>query len=181
MFYNFSVANAYAGICEYLIKRKTGRHVDVSRLFIYYNGQIIGQRTLSVADKGSNQKDIALGLRKYGACEEKTWPYDPNLVNKEPSAKAYEEASKYTVILMKIPYDVESILTCLHNQIPVMVGIKLMEDVGSDLRRNNGYLTVPNVGSTFYKKIMSHAVLIVGYDQETKHFIVRNSWGTDWV
>jgi C1A family cysteine protease len=25
-----------------------------------------------------------------------------------------------------------------------------------------------------------HAVMIVGYDDETQHVIVRNSWGTDW-
>jgi C1A family cysteine protease len=25
-----------------------------------------------------------------------------------------------------------------------------------------------------------HAVLAVGYDDTTQHFIVRNSWGADW-
>ncbi len=25
-----------------------------------------------------------------------------------------------------------------------------------------------------------HAVLAAGYNQETKRFLVRNSWGTDW-
>ena len=135
---------------------------------------------MRVSDQGSDQKDIALGLRKYGVCEEKTWPYDPNLVNKEPSAKAYEEASKYTVVVMKIPFDVDSILTCLHNQTPIVVNVKLLEGVGRELIRNNGYLTIPS-RRRFYKKVVSHAVLIVGYDQETKHFIVRNSWGTDWV
>jgi hypothetical protein len=177
----FSCANAFAGVCEYLIKRYTGRHIDVSRLFIYYNAQIIGQRTLSVTDEGANQKEIALGLRKYGVCEENTWSYEHRLLNKEPSAKAYEEASKYTVVPLRIRFDVQSILTCLHNQIPVIVDIKLINHVGRQVRENQGFLTIPDLDNTFIKRTNSHSVLIVGYNQQTKHFIVRNSWGKDWV
>lgn len=28
--------------------------------------------------------------------------------------------------------------------------------------------------------IGGHAVLAVGYDNSTQHFIIRNSWGADW-
>jgi C1A family cysteine protease len=28
--------------------------------------------------------------------------------------------------------------------------------------------------------IGGHAVMAVGYDDEKKHFIIQNSWGTEW-
>ncbi|CAF5179097.1 unnamed protein product, partial [Rotaria magnacalcarata] len=34
------VANSLAGTYEYLIKKATGEHIDVSRLFIYYNARL---------------------------------------------------------------------------------------------------------------------------------------------
>jgi C1A family cysteine protease len=30
------------------------------------------------------------------------------------------------------------------------------------------------------KSVGGHAVLAVGYDDATREFLVRNSWGTDW-
>ena len=46
--------------------------IDISHLFIYYNGQMIEQETLRVEDLGANQRDIALGLTKYRVFEKKT-------------------------------------------------------------------------------------------------------------
>ncbi|CAF1325235.1 unnamed protein product [Adineta ricciae] len=177
---NTCCANAFAGVCEYLIKLNSGRHIDVSRLFIYYNAQIIGQKTRHVRDAGSEPREIALGLRKYGVCDESTWPYDQSLLNTEPSAKAYEEASKYTVVLLKIPFGIKPILKCLHNKIPVVVNIKMVENAGEEVKYNHGILSIPRLDNTFIRRTNSHAVLIVGYDLHKKLFIVRNSWGNGW-
>jgi hypothetical protein len=40
---------------------------------------------------------------------------------------------------------------------------------------------MPNPASLAVATTGTHAVLIVGYDDKTGHFIVRNSWGKDWV
>ncbi|UJR21067.1 hypothetical protein I4U23_024167 [Adineta vaga] len=177
---NTCCANAFAGVCEYLIKLNTGRHFDVSRLFIYYNAQIMEQRTIHVQDSGSEPKDVALGIRKYGVCDERTWPYEHRLLNQEPSSRAYDEASKYTVILLKIPFGIEPILRCLHNRLPIVISIKMVQDAGRDVQDNGGVLSIPARDNTFIGRTVSHAVLIVGYDLKRQVFLVRNSWGDGW-
>ena len=176
-----SAANAVAGICEYLARRYMDRRYEASRLFMYYNGQIISQRTRRVQDTGVNVRDIILGLRKYGVCEERLWPYEPHLLNVEPSQEAYDQASRYTVVPIRIPPDIKSIETCLHNQIPVLVDVVLLSEAGKKVRANQGYLPMPNLNTGSLDPADIHAVLLVGYDRDTEHFIARNSWGKDWV
>jgi C1A family cysteine protease len=51
----------------------------------------------------------------------------------------------------------------------------------NEVKKNRGYLSMPNPSNPLISLKGSHAVLIVGYDDQTGHFIVRNSWGSDWV
>jgi hypothetical protein len=90
-----------------------------------------------VKDEGANQRDCALALRKYGVCDERTRPYDKTLLNVEPSRQAYEKASTYTVVPLRIHFDLDSIQRCLFNQIPVIFDVKLIENVGRQIKRNN--------------------------------------------
>lgn len=148
---------------------------------MYYNGQIISQRTRNVHDLGVNTRDIILGIRKYGICEEHIWPYQLDLLNTEPSKRAYDKAIHYTVVPIRIPADIKSIETCLHHQIPVLVDIVLLPNAGTAIYDNYGYLPMPNLNTASIDPSNIHAVLIVGYDRQTRHFIVRNSWGRNWV
>ncbi|CAF2396943.1 unnamed protein product [Rotaria sp. Silwood2] len=173
-------ANAFAGACEYIIKRHTGEHVDVSRLFIYYNGQMIDQRSLDVTDDGASKQNTVLGMRKFGICEESLWPYDEQLLNKEPPPHVYEAASHVTVIPLKIPRNLVAMKTCLANEVPFLIGIRLLSSATAEAKKNQGYISMPNPASAAVAKTGTHAVLVVGYDDRTRHFIVRNSWGRDW-
>jgi len=179
--FNFSAANAFAGACEYIFNRRFGKHIDVSRLFIYYNGQMIDQRSLEVTDDGASKQNTVLGMRKFGICEERLWPYDEDLLNKEPSPQAYDAASRVTVIPLKIPRNLVAMKTCLANHVPFLIGIKLLDSATSEVEKNNGYISMPNPAGVKVALTGTHAVLIVGYDDRTRHFIVRNSWGKDWV
>ncbi|CAF1496624.1 unnamed protein product [Rotaria magnacalcarata] len=173
-------ANAFAGACEYIIKRQTGKHINVSRLFIYYNGQMIDQRSLEVADDGASKQNTVLGMRKFGICEEHLWPYDEELLNKEPSPDAYDAASRVTVVPLKLPRNLVAMKTCLANQVPFLIGIKLLPTATSEVKRNQGYISMPDPSSSTVASTGTHAVLVVGYDDRTEHFLVRNSWGRDW-
>ena len=148
---------------------------------MYYNGQVISQKKHHVQDVGVNTRDIILGVRKYGICEERIWPYEEHLLNVEPSKRAYDKAGDYTVVPIRIPADIKSIETCLHHQIPVLVDIVLLPHAGRTIYDNYGYLPMPNLNTFSIDPSNIHAVLIVGYDRKTRHFIVRNSWGKDWV
>ncbi|CAF1343584.1 unnamed protein product [Adineta ricciae] len=70
--------------------------------------------------------------------------------------------------------------TCLANQVPFLIGIKLLDSATSEAKRNNGYISMPDPSSLTVAMTGTHAVLVVGYDDRTRHFIVRNSWGRDW-
>ncbi|UJR19839.1 hypothetical protein I4U23_022972 [Adineta vaga] len=173
-------AHAFAALCNYLFKRSMSRDIEVSRLFIHYNAQIIEQRTFGVEDIGVHPLNIALSLRKYGVCEEKYWPYEKHLLNKMPSDLAYERASRYTVIPLHMTFDINSIETCLHNQLPVIISIKLLDTAAQTMQHNGGYLEVPDLDNTLIGKTGLHGAMVVGYDRKRQYFICRNSWGNRW-
>ena len=175
-----SAANAVAGICEYLTRRYMGRRYEVSRLFMYYNGRMMS-KTSPTRDIGVFARDVVLSLRKYGVCEESLWPYDRNLLHRKPSRAAYEQASRFTVVAIQIPPDIKSIETCLHNQIPVLVDVILFDGAGTQVQANRGVLPMPNLNNRRINLSDLHTVLLVGYDRDRNHFIVRNSWGKNWV
>ncbi len=153
----------------------------MSRLFIYYNGQMIDQRSLEVTDDGASKQNTVLGMRKFGICEESLWPYEEQNLNQEPPPEVYEAASRVTVIPLKLPRNLVAMKTCLANHVPFLIGIKLLDSATSEVKKNNGYITMPNPASFTVATTGTHAVLIVGYDDRTRHFLVRNSWGRDWV
>lgn len=142
---------------------------------------MIDQRSLEVSDDGASKQNTVLGMRKFGICEEHLWPYDQKLLNKEPTPEVYEAASQVTVIPLKLPRNLPAMKTCLANQVPFLIGIRLLDTATSEAKKNNGYISMPNPSSPLVASTGTHAVLIVGYDDRTKHFLVRNSWGNDWV
>jgi C1A family cysteine protease len=91
-----------------------------------------------------------------------------------PSRKVYKEAARRSIVPLKVPINIISVKTCLAHQIPVLVGILISSD---DAYHNQGWIQMP-------RKLPDegyHACLVVGYDDRTQHFIIRNSWGNDWV
>jgi len=91
-----------------------------------------------------------------------------------PPQQVYDEASRRSIVPVKIPINIVSVKTCLAHQIPVLVGIMLSSD---EAYHNQGWIEIPETPPDEGY----HACLIVGYDDRNQHFIVRNSWGTDWV
>jgi C1A family cysteine protease len=76
-------ANAIAGAYEYLVKKHLRKNVDVSRLFIYYNARWrIDEQN---EDSGSVIQYGVESLGTFGACIERTWPYQERAVLKKPS------------------------------------------------------------------------------------------------
>ncbi|UJR25846.1 hypothetical protein I4U23_007196 [Adineta vaga] len=173
-------ANAFAGAIEYIIKRRAGHNVNVSRLFIYYNGRMIQQRSFEVTDGGASKRTIALGLRKFGVCAEFVWPYERNYIDQRPPAHVYDAASQISVVVLSVPRDLQAMKACLSNEVPFLIGIRLLPQATNEAKYNNGYVSMPNPNDPKILSVPTHAVLVVGYDDRTGHFIVRNSWGDDW-
>ena len=180
LFYS-SAAHAVASACEFVFKRDYHKNYDVSRLFIFYNGQILAEKSHQVHHWGVNQKHILLGMRKYGVCREDLWSYSRRLLNIEPSKEVYDRASYYTVVPLHLPCTIEAIEKCLHHKIPVPINIIIFDHAGTAVQANDGILRVPNLNRAAAHGSQLHAVLLVGYDRDKQYFIVRNSWGEEWV
>lgn len=113
---------------------------------------------------------------KYGVCDENLWQYDESKWRTKPSDYCYTMAKRArTPRCTRVHNDLDSLLKALHNYRPIVFGMLLFDDfmrVGADGR-------VPMPGANARRR-GGHAMLIVGYNQADRHFVVRNSWGPRW-
>lgn len=167
-------ANAVVGAMELLRIEAGHPHVDLSRLFLYYNSRLMHQA--QDRDEGTIIR-LAMGtLKSLGTCEEKLWAYDPEQVFVRPSIAAYQEAyankiGGYELIDATGKERVEQIIDALSGGYPVVFGLDATQSF-VDGRSAYPSFYGPSVGS--------HAMLIVGYKRKTDELIVRNSWGPQW-
>lgn len=174
------VANAVAGAYEYLAKMHTGEDYDVSRMFIYYNGRYEGtEEGGKIEDSGCYIQHAIEGLKKWGACAEANYPFDPAIVNDEPYQENYDEAAEFLVQDMAaVPTDLYAWKHSLAEGYPIIFGINLYKSF--DKQRKKGLVPIPSDTEASRESHGGHAMLAVGYSDKDKLFIVRNSWGEGW-
>jgi len=150
--------------------------IPLSRLFLYYNERLLEGTTNK--DSGAQMRTICKAMINYGICEEKLFPYNITKFKIKPSVVEYKNgliyAPKTYHVVVNIG-DIKNILA-LKSQ-PVMIGMDIYESFESDKVSENGIVPIPKKSEQF---LGGHAVLVVGYDDRKKWFIVRNSWGSGW-
>ncbi len=147
-----------------------------SRLFAYYNGRLAEGTTGS--DSGAQISDVIDGVSDYGDCPESEWPYDVNQVVTQPLAQCYTDAVKYKVVQKQaVPQSLRDTRDCLASGFPFIFGFIVHADFESQAVARTGVLGMPG---WFDPVVGGHAVLAVGYDDSSRRFIVRNSWGAQW-
>jgi C1A family cysteine protease len=167
-------ANAFAGNLEYLWKKKK-KFIDASRLFIYYNERLYINST--GRDSGANLRDGIKALKKYGVCSETTWPYRISKFKIKPPAPAYKEGLDRTIEQYLRVLSIADIKQSLAQKLPVNFGISVYDSFQSPKANKTGIIPDPKKGESVEG---GHAMLFVGYDDNDKHFIVRNSWSKYW-
>ncbi|MCU0686116.1 MAG: C1 family peptidase, partial [Polyangiaceae bacterium] len=172
------VANAVAGAYEYLAKRHLGEEAyDVSRLFIYYNARDLGGS--ADEDGGSFIGDAIEGLKRYGACSERTWPFEESAVVERPSDDSFGEAASFLVEHAElVPTELDAWRSALAEGHPVIFGISLFRSF--DAHRKKGLVPMPSASEASRASHGGHAMLCVGYSDKDRLFVVRNSWGDGW-
>jgi len=166
---------AIAGAIELLDKR-AGRTLDVSRLFIYYYERLL-EGTLNY-DSGAYIRDGIRACYTYGAPLESLWPYTISKFRTQPSSQAINDAAKRKVTLYQRATDLAGCIDALNNGYPVIVGFNVYSSFESISVAKTGMMPYPNTRTE--QLLGGHAVLLVGYNNPTQRFIVRNSWGTNW-
>jgi C1A family cysteine protease len=164
-------ANALCGGVEYLEKQP----VSPSRLFLYYNERLLQGTTQQ--DSGSTIGTGITALINYGIVAESVWPYDTNDWNVKPDQQAYTEAKKDLLISFTHLTNLDVIKESIYRGYPVSFGFQVYEYMESNAMERNGILRLPVPGE---KLLGGHAVLAVGYDDDTQMIRVRNSWGAYW-
>ena len=168
-------ANALAGNIEFLDEKDGSGYTDVSRLFIYYNERVI-EHSVSF-DAGAMLRDGIKSLSKQGVCSEATWPYDVQKFAVKPAPPCYREARQHVIQSYFRILTIGDMLTCLSDGFPFVFGFAVYEGFEGRQVAETGVVSMPSKDE---RQLGGHAVLAVGFDQSSRRFIVRNSWGTGW-
>lgn len=169
---SFSLTSVF----EYFINNETHQNDDMSEAYVYYNAREI-QGDTSI-DEGVNLYDVIRGMASKGVCLEDLCPYDSSVFDKRPSDEAYEDGKGHTVTTAKdIPISVETVKSAINEGYPVVGCFRIFESLQEN---TSGYIPMPTDNERSSEEEKFHAMVICGYNDKHGHFIVRNSWGTDF-
>ena len=170
-------ANAIGAAFEFgLMKQKKAGDFMPSRLFIYYNERVM-EHTVN-NDNGAEIRDGVKSVNKQGVCPEKMLPYDINKFTKKPSPACYKNALTHQALSYhRVQRTLDQMKGCLAEGFPFIFGFTVYDSFEDNTVAKTGKLNMPKKSENI---VGGHAVLAVGYDEPSKRFIVRNSWGADW-
>lgn len=167
-------ANAIAAHLDFNRHKQKEKFIKPSRLYIYYNERK-DQGTVSY-DAGATIRESVKAVVKYGACPEKEWPYSVGKFTTKPSDKCYTDAIQYEALTyLKLPQNKQEMMGCLAAGFPIVVGISVYDSFHD--ADKTGVVPMPSSSDSL---LGGHAVMVVGYDINANHWIVRNSWGKSW-
>lgn len=170
-------ANSIGGVHEFeQMKQGQKNPFTPSRLFIYYNERVM-EGTVS-EDAGAEIRDGMKSIAAQGVPPEKYWPYNIAKFTKKPTCRAYKAALKHQALqYMRVGQDLNSLKQCLAAGNPIVFGFAVYASFESQEVASTGVVPMPQSGE---QNLGGHAVVLVGYDDASQRFIVRNSWGPDW-
>lgn len=156
---------------EYLFAKREGRWLMMSPLFVYYNARKISGMEMMNAPILAAHAPAA--LMAWGVCDDDNWPYDLNRFNLPPPQEAYRNASVLQAVQFARLGSLDEIKASLSAGIPAMFGSNIPRGYYQEAERTG---LMPELGKAEGPP-SGHAMLIVGYDDRTRHWIVRNSVG----
>lgn len=169
-------ANALAGLSEFLMIKEGLTPYVPSRLFIYYNERVI-EGTVS-DDAGATLTDGATVMSTFGAPHESMWWYNVLKFKTKPNKSVFADGAKHKIEGMaRVQQNIDSTRKVLAGGTPFVAGFTVFESFESDAVAHTGIVPMPGTNEQI---LGGHAILVVGYDDAARHFIVRNSWGTSW-
>ncbi len=168
-------AHALVGNLE-LLARKAGRPVRrLSRLFVYYNARVL--EGTAATDDGAMIRNGVKTLRNDGVCPETLWPYRVRRYAEPPPPPCYAAAAGHRVLSYHRVRGLAEMRRCLAEGYPFVFGLTTYAAFEGPRVARTGRVDLPQRGEA---EKGGHSVCAVGYDDRTRRFLVRNSWGADW-
>lgn len=154
-----------------------GKLVQVSTLYQYYQSRV-DEGTVS-EDSGATIRGAVAASAKHGCVDEAVYPYIVSAFAKAPppAVVAAATAHKVTSYHSVVDGDLASLKAMVAAGYLVGFGFDVYSNFMSQEMATKGFLSLPTAADSFEG---GHAVCIVGYDEPTNAFLVRNSWGTGW-
>jgi C1A family cysteine protease len=167
-------ANAIAAAIEYN-QMQTGKQSFVpSRLFIYYNERVLEGSTKQ--DGGAMIRNGIKTVARLGAPPENVWPYDESAVFTQPHPDAYAAAKLDLVtVYSRVRQTLPLIQASLAEGFPIVFRYTCFPSM--DHTWQDGVIPMPGPAEP---EDGGHCMLIVGYNNANRKFLVRNSWGMGW-
>jgi C1A family cysteine protease len=148
-----------------------------SRFFIYTNGRLVGGLPIE-EDTGCQVRDVLKGIATYFCPDEKEWKYTKKNAFVKPPAEVYAAAKKYhTTQYLSVKQNLTAMKRCLAAGFPIVIGIDCYDSLMTQEVMDAGVIPMPDVKKESLQG--GHCLLLVGYDDKSKRFLLRNSWGTD--
>jgi C1A family cysteine protease len=174
-------ANAIGATLHYLNIKQKKQSFMPSRLFIYWNERNM-EGTVG-EDSGASIRDGIKSVNKLGACrEDPTWPYVIKRFTLQPPQTAYNEALLHQALkYQRVSQSDVQIETRLSQGSPIVIGVMVYSSFMTNVVAKTGDVPMPKDWPRTTEKLEGgHAILLVGYNNSTRKFIFRNSWGTGW-
>jgi len=169
-------ANAIAACYEYALCQQGLHDFHPSRLFIYYNEREMEGHVGE--DSGAEIRDGMKSIHSMGVCPEPQWPYNITKFTQKPDLNCYETAlGDRSIKYNRVRQTKDQLLTALNIGFPVAFGFTVYESFETSEVATTGVMPVP---APRERILGGHAVVIVGYQPATDHWVVRNSWGAGW-
>jgi C1A family cysteine protease len=182
-------ANAIGAAFQFALYKQKLPDFMPSRLFVYYNERAVEGSV--PYDAGAMIRDGVKSLRKLGVCTEDEWPYDDTppefdggtwpegaKAGMKPTDECYCSAlDNRATSYQRVTPVLSELQGCLADGYPFVFGFSVYSSFMSEEVADSGVVPMP---ASAEQLLGGHAVLAVGYDTETKRFLVRNSWGIRW-
>ena len=181
---------AVASIFEYILKKSTQRVPDLSESFVYYN--VRRAKGEERTDTGSSFQDVIKSIGTEGICTEELHPYSKPL-GEAPSAEAVRDGKTRRIVkALGVAVSERDIKSAIQEGYPVAVSLKVFNSFSPQVRGGSrgvlqnarrggvgasGFVPHPSEAELASGEYGYHAMVVVGYSDEAKHFVVRNSWG----
>jgi C1A family cysteine protease len=180
--------NSIAGAVQYVRKKdRQGPDFVPSRLFIYYNGRYI-EGDIPI-DNGLRIQDGVASLETWGVCPETEWPYDAipadptthkfpsqsRAVRKPPDPVFTSAYPHRALAAWRVMQRSDQLKGCLAEGYPFVFGFTIYPSFFGP--RCVPQTVIPLPPPDEKPTPVGHAVVCVGYDDDSQRYICRNSWG----
>ena len=168
------VGNGTAAAFQYALMRESAKHVfQPSRLFIYYNAR--NREGNASQDAGCEIRDAIKSLNEDGVVPEASWPYNVRKFATHPPAPLYQQAlQNQLIVYARVDQTQDHMLACLSHHGLIVFGASVFQEI---MDAPGGHIPMPDPNA---EPVGGHCMVVVGWRPDSKEYIIRNSWGTNW-